>query len=175
MLPTLLQPTTDSLGLVFNTPNCICQAPPFSRGKDALFKYRACVKGYIELHCYLFQCLRWCSFFSSMLLDLLVEKKKWKWDEKAGIDSERKPETKEKQESLTHSFQFSMLWRQGLKTDGWGALKAFMRLTGLQVAGWVSLDPPQLHLIVPLLHLFALKAFSSSFNNAICNFHTTCA
>lgn len=90
VLPTLLIPTTDNLGLVFNTPNCICQAPLFSRGKDTLSNYSACMNGCIELHCCLFQQLRWCSFFFSILLDLLVEKKMWRWDEKVGIGNERK-------------------------------------------------------------------------------------
>lgn len=90
VLPMLLIPTTDNLGLVFNTPNCICQAPLFSRGKDTLSNYSACMNGCIELHCCLFQQLRWCSFFFSMVLDLLVEKKNvevrwegrdWKWKE----------------------------------------------------------------------------------------------
>lgn len=90
VLPTLLIPTTDNLGLVFNTPNCIRQAPLFSRGKDTLCNYSACTNGCIKLHCCLFQQLRWCSFFFSMLLVLLVEKKMWRWDEKVGIGNERK-------------------------------------------------------------------------------------
>lgn len=66
----------DNLDSVFNTPNCTCQAPLFSRGKDTIFNYSTCLKGCIELHRCAFQQLRWCSFFSSMLPDLLIEKEK---------------------------------------------------------------------------------------------------
>ena len=76
VLPMLLILTTDDLGSAFDTSNCICQGPLFSRGKDTLFNCSVCTKGCVELHHSLFQQLRWCSFFSSTLLDLLVEKKK---------------------------------------------------------------------------------------------------
>lgn len=100
VLPMLLILTTDNLGSVFDTPSCIHQALLFIRGKDTLFNYSECMKGCTELHCCLFQELRWCSFVSSMLLGLLVEKKKkvemrwegrdWQWNkntkgEKIGI------------------------------------------------------------------------------------------
>lgn len=101
---------------------------------------------------------------------------KWREDEKVRIGSERKGQREKTEEILTCSFQFSMLWRQGLKTDGCmlEEQKVFMMLPGLQVAGWVSLCLTQPHLILPLLHPFALNVFFFPFNEAICNFHTTC-
>lgn len=69
-----------------------------------------------------------------------------------------------------------MLWRQGFRTDGCmlEEQKVVLSLLGLQDAHWVSLRPTQIHLILPLLHPFALNIFFFLSNEVICNFLTTC-